>query len=89
MVACIYISHIYIIVVCTAVDMQLLRNRRIKMAISEQQLRKHVPAATNTQAAVEERCFLCGPCREIIPRTVGAMSGLSSAREAGKWCRCN
>jgi hypothetical protein len=43
-------------------------------AVSEQQLGKHVPAATDRNATIEERRFLCGPCREVITRTVGAMS---------------
>jgi hypothetical protein len=43
---------------------------------------KHVPAAKNTHATIEERCSLCGPCREVITRTAGAMSQLRSAWEA-------
>jgi hypothetical protein len=57
-------------------------------AVSEQQLGKHVPAATDTNATIVERYFLIGPCREVITRTVGATnsvdSELSSAREAVK-----
>jgi hypothetical protein len=34
---------------------------------------RHVPAATNTHATLEEQCFLLGPCREFITQTVGAM----------------
>jgi hypothetical protein len=51
---------------------------------SGQQLGKHVPAAMNMHAKIEERRFLCGPCREVISRAVGAMCELSSAREAEK-----
>jgi hypothetical protein len=51
---------------------------------SRQQLGKHILAATNTHETIEERRFLCGPCREVKTRTVGAMSQLSSAREAEK-----
>jgi hypothetical protein len=29
-------------------------------------LGKHFPSATNTHATIEERCFLCDPCREVI-----------------------
>jgi hypothetical protein len=28
--------------------------------------RQHVPAATDTNAKIEERCFLCGPCLDVI-----------------------
>jgi hypothetical protein len=38
----------------------------------------------NSQATIEERCFLFDPCREVITRTAGAISQLSSAREAEK-----
>jgi uncharacterized CHY-type Zn-finger protein len=37
--------------------------------ISGQQLSKHIPAATNLHATIEERCFLCGPCQEVVTRT--------------------
>jgi hypothetical protein len=29
---------------------------------------KHVPAATYINATIEELCFLCGPCRDIISK---------------------
>jgi hypothetical protein len=32
--------------------------------------RKHVPAATDTKATIEERCLLCGPFRDVISRTI-------------------
>jgi hypothetical protein len=92
-------------------------------AASDQQFRKHVPAATNTHSrtntheTMEERgvfyvaraatvamhrrskhastateglCFLRGPCRGIILKTIGATQWgqLSSAREAEKRWRC-
>jgi hypothetical protein len=44
--------------------------------ISGQQILENVPAATDTKAAIEERCFLCCLCREMITRTVGAMSSV-------------
>jgi hypothetical protein len=44
----------------------LLRNERetdgYTRAVSRQQLGKHVPAAKDTNATIEELCFLCGPC---------------------------
>jgi hypothetical protein len=33
-------------------------------------LGKHVSAATDSNATTEERCFLCGPYRDVISRTV-------------------
>jgi hypothetical protein len=35
-------------------------------AVSEQQLGKYVPTTTDTNATVEELCFLCGPFRGVI-----------------------
>jgi hypothetical protein len=40
----------------------------VMQPVSTQQLDKHVPAATNAHATIEERCFLWGPCREVITR---------------------
>jgi hypothetical protein len=37
--------------------------------VSEQRLGKQVPAATNTQAAIEELGLLCGPFQEVRKRT--------------------
>jgi hypothetical protein len=51
-------------------------------SISGKQPGKHVPAATDTNAAIEERCFVCAACREFITMAAGALSELSSAREA-------
>jgi hypothetical protein len=62
------------IVVCTAVAMQRPRDK-----VNKQRSflgNGSVPAATNTHARIEERCFLCGPCREVITRTVGAMNSV-------------
>jgi hypothetical protein len=39
---------------------------------------------SSVPATIEERCFLCGPWREVITRTVGAMIELCSIREALK-----
>jgi hypothetical protein len=54
--------------------MQRLRNRQKTKAVSGQRLGKHVPAATNTHETIEERCFLCGPWREVITITAEAVS---------------
>jgi hypothetical protein len=47
---------------------------RQTVTVSRQRLGKHVPMATNTHAITEEECFLHGPCRDVITRTVGAMN---------------
>jgi hypothetical protein len=44
--------------------------------VSRQLLGKHVPAATDTNATIEERCFLCGQCQEVITRIVGPISSI-------------
>jgi hypothetical protein len=36
--------------------------------VSGQRLGKHVPAATVTNATIEEQCFLCGPFRDVISK---------------------
>jgi hypothetical protein len=46
--------------------------------VSVKWLGKHVSAATDTKATIKERRFLCGPCRELITRTTGAMSSVDS-----------
>lgn len=45
-------------------------------AVSGQHLGKHVTAATDTNATIKERCYLCGPCRKVITRTVKARSSV-------------
>jgi hypothetical protein len=45
-----------------------------KATVSRQRLGKHVAAAMNMHAITEERCFLHGPCQDVITRTVGAMN---------------
>jgi hypothetical protein len=37
-------------------------------AVSGQRLDKHISAATDTNSTIEERRFLCGPCRDIISK---------------------
>jgi hypothetical protein len=59
------------------------------VTVTSQRLGKHVRAATNADATIEDRRFLCGPCREVITRTIRARSQLNSAREAEKRWRCN
>jgi hypothetical protein len=36
-----------------------------------QRLGNHVPGATDTNATIEELCFLCGPCRDVISKGQG------------------
>jgi hypothetical protein len=55
-------------VVCTAVAMERRRDRRTYKALSVQQIGKHVHAATDKSAAIEELSFLCGSCREVISK---------------------
>jgi hypothetical protein len=43
--------------------------------VSRQQLGKHVPAARDKHATIEycrKRCFIHGPCKGVIRKTVGA-----------------
>jgi hypothetical protein len=37
-------------------------------AVSGQGLGKYVPAALDTSATIEDLCFLCGPCRDVISK---------------------
>jgi hypothetical protein len=37
--------------------------------VSKQRFGKHVSAVTDTNV-IEERCFLCGPCQDVISRAV-------------------
>jgi hypothetical protein len=58
----------------------LLCNRRknngVMQSVCKQQIGKQVPMATNTHATVYsycwKRCFLLGPCRVVIRKTIGA-----------------
>jgi hypothetical protein len=53
----------------------LLRNDReivgYTRAVSGQRLGEHVLAAADTNGTIEELCFLCGPCRDIITKGQG------------------
>jgi hypothetical protein len=55
-------------VACRAVAMNDREMGGYTRAVSGQRLGKHVPAATGTNATVEELCFLCGPCRDIVSK---------------------
>jgi hypothetical protein len=50
------------------------REANKQTAVSEQRLDEHVPAETNTHAAIdlllETGCFVCGPCLYVMSRTV-------------------
>jgi hypothetical protein len=52
-------------------------------SVSRQRLGKHVPAAKDTIATIEELCFLCGPCRDVISKGQGQFV-VSSVRESVK-----
>jgi hypothetical protein len=57
-------------------------------AVSRQRLGKHVPVATDTNAEIGERVFLCGPCREVITRILEAKSSVefyTGGCEYGTW----
>jgi hypothetical protein len=51
--------------------------------VSAQRLGKHMPVATDTNSTIEERCFLCGPCRDIS-KGQSWLSQFSSIRETVK-----
>jgi hypothetical protein len=66
----------------------LLANGSEQTFVSGQRLNKQFSMATNTHATIELLlemwCFICGPCRDVITRIVGAMSSESYTRvEAG------
>jgi hypothetical protein len=42
-----------------------------EMSIIRQRLGKQVSAATDTNATIEELCFLCGPSRDVISKGQG------------------
>jgi hypothetical protein len=48
--------------------------------VPRQRLSKHISAATNMNATIEERYFLCGPCRDVITRPVGDNNSVMTAR---------
>jgi hypothetical protein len=67
--------------------------------VATQRCAKHISAATNSTTTIEELCFLCGPCRNVItgrfraqslertgPLTVGRNMRLDSTSSC---LRCN
>jgi hypothetical protein len=45
-------------------------------------LSNHVPGAMDANATIEERCFLCDPCRDVIRNEQSSVdSEFSSVRE--------
>jgi hypothetical protein len=46
--------------------------------VSRQRIGKRVPTEAKTNATTEERGFLCGPCRGVILKTIGATSSVVS-----------
>jgi hypothetical protein len=54
----------------TSVAMQQILNKQEYMAAAGKRLGKHVPVATDMNTMIEERCFLCGPCWDVISRRV-------------------
>jgi hypothetical protein len=54
----------------------LLSGDPVTATFSGKRLDKHVPTVTNTNATIEERCFLCGSRWYVIIRTVGAMNSV-------------
>jgi hypothetical protein len=54
----------------TSVSGQHILNKQEYTTAAREQVRKYVPAATDTHAT-EERCFLRGLCRDIISKGKG------------------
>jgi hypothetical protein len=48
-------------------------------AVSGQRLGKHVPMEMDTNATIEEQCFLCGPCQDDITRPFGVICSVVSS----------
>jgi hypothetical protein len=47
--------------------------------VSKHRVGKHVSAATDTNATIGECHFLCGPCRDVISRTVWSTAGSNTS----------
>jgi hypothetical protein len=62
--------------VCTAVAMQRARNKGNKQRMFLGN--GSVPTATNMHVIIEERRFLCDPCREVLTRRDWAMNSAGS-----------
>jgi hypothetical protein len=57
-------------------------------AVARERLGKHVPAATDSHVT-EERCFLRGPCRDVISKgqvCTSAQLSQSVKRRLECWC---
>jgi hypothetical protein len=52
-------------------------------AVSGQRLGKHLPVAADTKAAIEELCFMCGPCRDVISKEQGQFSPVRESVKRG------
>jgi hypothetical protein len=66
------------------VELLLFNNREMGGyigAVSEQRLGEYFPAEADTNASIEELCFLCGPCRDVISKGQGD-AGVSSVQES-------
>jgi hypothetical protein len=51
----------------TSVPRQQILNKQEQTAAAKEGIGKHVPATTHMHAT-EKRCFLCGPCRDVISK---------------------
>jgi hypothetical protein len=72
--------------------MQRPRDGRISRAVSGQRLGKHDPAATDTNATIEDLCFLYGLCSDFISKGQGqglVNSVRESVREELSWRQRN
>jgi hypothetical protein len=47
---------------------------RYTRAISGQQFGKHIPVATDLNTTIEELCFLCGLCQDVVSTEQGVSS---------------
>jgi hypothetical protein len=57
---------------------------RYTRAISGHRLVKHVPAATDPNYIIEELCFLCGPCRDVISQEQDQFSPVRKSVKKGR-----
>jgi hypothetical protein len=73
------VSMIVHIVACTAVTMRRSRNRHV----SRQRLGKHVSAATNRRATIEELCWKRGAVRKKIGATKPVLYGSLRREDLG------
>jgi hypothetical protein len=60
------------------------------VAVFRQRFGKHVPVAMDMKATTKEQRFLCGPCWEVMTRTIEVMSSVelcTGGCEAKTWAR--